>query len=65
MNQKRAKHYRRVARDMTVGYPDRSYERAVTAKKGRTTIRLAPNCTRAEYRMLKRQFLELRAEGAL
>lgn len=65
MNQKRAKHYRQVARERSVGQPNRAYARAVRGKHRGVCISLLPACTRAEYKRIKVWYRDLRREGAL
>lgn len=65
MNQKRAKHYRRVARERTIGQPNRAYTRAVRGKYRGVCIALRLDCTRAEYKRIKAEHRALRQEGAL
>lgn len=64
MNAKRAKRYRRIARTMAAGRPNRAYVRT-TKNKNSVTVSLSPNCTRAEYQLIKHEFLALRREGIL
>lgn len=62
MNQKRAKHYRRIARERTIGQPNRVYVRSAKGRHLGMCVTLHPNCTRAEYKRIK---AEHRRGGAL
>lgn len=65
MNARRAKHYRRIARERTVGQPNRAYARAVWGKHRGVCVTLSPDCTRAEYQRIKAEYRDLRREGVL
>jgi len=55
MNGKQAKRLRRIARAITVGAPDVSYEVHIHKKSRRTAV-LCTECTKAVYRDMKREY---------
>lgn len=67
MNAKKAKYYRRVARDLTIGKPARAYqgEPGASRHKRHHPVVLDKGCTRAEYQRLKAEYRALRSGGAL
>ena len=56
MNGRKAKRLRRLAEEVTMGWPSHSYEAVVTnpKKPHRPTFRLLGRCTRRVYKCLKK-----------